>query len=76
MEFGVDKDEVKQYLDASYMSAHEACWRLLERGIHTQVPAVMALPVHEKDHQTVAFDPNCQGTPHLTLLLFQIPPHP
>ena len=65
MEFGVDKDEVKQYLDAWYMTAHEACWRLLEREIYTQVPAVMALPVHEKNHQTVSFDPN---TDEMTIL--------
>ena len=65
IEFGHDKDEIKQYLDAHYVSAHEAYWRLLEREIHTQVPAVMALPVHGKDHQTVAFDPN---TDEMTIL--------
>jgi hypothetical protein len=47
-QFGISKDEIKQYLDAHYVSSHEACWRLLEREIHTQEPAVMALTVHEK----------------------------
>ena len=65
MEFGLDKDEIKQYLNTHYVSAHGACWRLLEREIHTQGPAVMALPVHEKDHQTVAFDTN---TNEMTIL--------
>ena len=58
MEFGISKDEIKQYLDVRYVSAHEACWRMLERELHTQVPAVMALTVHEKDHQNVTFNPN------------------
>jgi hypothetical protein len=52
MEFGISKDEkIMHYLGTR---SHEACWRLLKREIHTQVPAVMApLTVHEKDHQNI-----------------------
>ena len=64
MEFGPNRDEVQQYLDARYVSAHEACWRFLERELHTQKPPVVALPVHEKDQHTVVFNPNnAQGAP-------------
>jgi hypothetical protein len=56
MEFGISKDEIKLYLDACYVSSHEACWSLLAREIHTQEPAVMALTVHEKDHQNIPID--------------------
>jgi hypothetical protein len=56
MEFGINIDEIKQYLDARYISSHEACWRLLEYKMHTQVPAVMALPVHLPGQHNVIFD--------------------
>ncbi|KAF8523458.1 hypothetical protein BU17DRAFT_85753 [Hysterangium stoloniferum] len=56
MEFGKNKDEIQQYIDARYVSAHKAFWRLLENEIHTQIPAVIALPVHLENHQSVIFD--------------------
>jgi hypothetical protein len=56
MEFGRVPDEIQQYLDARYISAHEAFWRIMKNELHTQVPAVMALPVHLPDQQTVIFD--------------------
>jgi hypothetical protein len=56
MEFGKAKDEIKQFIDAHYISAHEAFWRLLENEIHTQVPPVIALPVHKQNEQPVIFD--------------------
>jgi hypothetical protein len=33
MEFGKGKDEIQQYIDARYVSAHEAFWRILENEI-------------------------------------------
>ena len=51
-------DEVKQYLDAWYICAQEAFWRLCQHEIHIQVPAVVALPVHLPGHHTVLYDVN------------------
>ena len=56
MEFGRAEDEIKQYVDARYISAHEALWRLLRFELHTQVPAVMALTMHLPNEQPVVFD--------------------
>jgi len=56
MQFQVD--EVKQYLDAHYVSAHEAFWILCQHEIHVQVPAVVAPPVHPPGHHTVMYDVN------------------
>ena len=58
MEFGKNKDEIQQYLDACYVSSHEACWRLLEYKMHVQIPAVMALPVHLDGEHSVIYHPN------------------
>ena len=65
MELGQNRDEIKQYLDARYVSAHEACWRFLECELHTQKPPLIPLPVHEKDTHSVVFDSN---TDEMTIL--------
>jgi hypothetical protein len=56
MEFGSAEDEITQYVDACYISAHEAFWRLSRNELHAQVPAVMALTVHLPNEQPVVFD--------------------
>jgi hypothetical protein len=56
MEFGNAEDEIKQYKDAHYISAHEAFWRIMRNELHAQVPAVMALTVHLPNEQPVVFD--------------------
>ncbi|GKD28833.1 hypothetical protein Tco_1239611, partial [Tanacetum coccineum] len=38
--------EIKNYLDARYVSPHEACWRIFEFEIHYREPAVQILAVH------------------------------
>ncbi len=50
-------DEVAQYLDARYISAIEACWRIFEFNMHAEQPPVYRLPVHLENQQTVVFDP-------------------
>ena len=57
LEFTGD-DEIKQYLDARYISACECCWRLLEFNMHCEEPNVVRLPVHLPDQHMVYFDPN------------------
>ncbi|GJY19437.1 DNA helicase [Tanacetum coccineum] len=44
-------DEIKIYLDARYVSPHEACWRIFEFEIHYREPAVQILPVHLQNMQ-------------------------
>ena len=44
-------DEIKSYIDARYVSASEACWRLLGFSLHGELPAVTRLAVHLPDEQ-------------------------
>src|ERR1700694_4568844 len=46
MEFGTCQDEVKQYLDARYVSACEALWRIYHFHMHKEYPSVVRLQVH------------------------------
>ncbi|GJT15509.1 DNA helicase [Tanacetum coccineum] len=48
-------DEIKNYLDARYISPHEACWRIFEFDIHHREPAVQILSVHLMNMQRVVF---------------------
>ncbi|CAL1358645.1 unnamed protein product [Linum trigynum] len=52
------RDEIKQYLDCRVLSSFEAMWRLYEFPIHERTPSVVCLPVHLKDQQSVAYDPD------------------
>ena len=42
----VQRDEIKAYVDARYISASEACWRILRFSMHDRTPAVLRLAVH------------------------------
>ena len=57
VEFSRDHNEVKHYLDARFITASEACWRLFEFGMHSQKPAVVKLQVHLPAQQPVVFNP-------------------
>ncbi|GJU81562.1 DNA helicase, partial [Tanacetum coccineum] len=48
-------DEIKNFLDARYVSPHEACWRLFEFEIHYREPAVQILAVHLQNMQRIVF---------------------
>ena len=50
-------DEVSTYLDARYVSAPEAMWRLSEKKMHYQSHAVIRLAVHLDQQQSVYFRP-------------------
>src|SRR6267142_1911064 len=56
MEFGTCRDEIKQYLDARYISSCEALWRLYLFDMQKQVPNVVRLQVHLPDLQGVVFN--------------------
>ncbi|XP_078437639.1 uncharacterized protein LOC144708259 [Wolffia australiana] len=48
-------DEAQQYLDARYVSASEAFWRICEFSMQKMYPTVFALQVHDENMQTVVF---------------------
>ena len=55
-----EHNEVKNYLNARYISASEAFWRIYGFELHFKSPAVMKLPLHLQNEQTVTFDVNRQ----------------
>ena len=55
-------DEIKQYLDARYVSAPEAMWRLLENSMHERSHAVIRLAIHLPDEQLVYFQEGDEET--------------
>jgi Helitron helicase-like domain at N-terminus len=56
MGFGRCGDEIKQYLDARYISSCEALWQLYMFDMQKQVPNVVRLQVHLPDLQPVIFN--------------------
>jgi hypothetical protein len=55
MAFGQNIDEIQQYLNARYVSSHEAIWRLFSFPLHNEFPAVYVLHVHLPDEQSVTY---------------------
>lgn len=51
-------DEIKQYLDAWYVSTSEATWRLFTFKLHDGFLSTTWLQVHLPDEQTVVFHEN------------------
>ena len=51
----VDIDEVSTFLDARYVSAPEAFWRLSEYALHEQSHTIVRLAVHLPEQQLVYF---------------------
>ncbi|KAF1859858.1 hypothetical protein Lal_00028041 [Lupinus albus] len=49
-------DEIKQYLDCTYMSPCETCWRIFSFSIHGRSPAVERLYFHLENEQSIIFD--------------------
>ncbi len=56
MEFGRCIDEVKQYLDARYVSSCEGAWHLYFFEMHDHEPSVLHLPVHLPQQHTVVIN--------------------
>jgi hypothetical protein len=50
-------DEVKDHLDARYVSASESCWRIFEFNMHQNTPSVEQLPIHIEGGQSIPYDP-------------------
>ncbi|GBN27771.1 hypothetical protein AVEN_31077-1 [Araneus ventricosus] len=51
----VQDNEIANYIDARYVSAPEAMWRLLGSYMHDRSHAVMRLPVHLRNQKRVTF---------------------
>ena len=48
-------NEVTEFLDARYVAALEACWRLFEFPMHARSHVVERLLVHLKNEQPTTF---------------------
>jgi hypothetical protein len=55
-------DEIKIFLDARYVSASEAVWRIFGFEIHSQDPHTLRLPVHLEGQQNCLFDDDANLT--------------
>ncbi|XP_072013683.1 uncharacterized protein [Amphiura filiformis] len=54
-EVNITNDEVERYVNARYVSASHALWRIYEFKLHQRYPAVMKLPCHLDQEQLVLF---------------------
>ena len=53
---GADEvNEIREFVDARYVSATECCWRLFDMRLHRQYPKTIRLAVHLEDRQTVYY---------------------
>ncbi|OWY94439.1 Helitron helicase [Phytophthora megakarya] len=53
-------DEIKQYLDARYLSSPEACWTIFKYEMQNKSHHAHRLPVHDEDQQHIHFPTNAQ----------------
>jgi hypothetical protein len=70
-------DETKDYVEARYLSAHEAAWRILGFHITSKTPSVACLPVHLPDQNIPRFSGRSttqQDTTSLLMRYFKRPP--
>jgi hypothetical protein len=51
----IENDEIKRYLECTYMSAYDACWRIFQYEMHFREPCVERLPFHLENEQQVIF---------------------
>jgi hypothetical protein len=58
-------DEIQDYLDARYVSAAEACWRIFDFPLHHHYPPVQRLQLHLPDMQIVVYHPRQQTAAEL-----------
>ncbi|MCG8435316.1 MAG: hypothetical protein MJA83_14925, partial [Gammaproteobacteria bacterium] len=69
-------DEVETFLNARYISASEACWRIFKFALHSREPSVEKLHCHLPDDQQVIFEEGAarasiaQGPPQTKLTAY------
>ena len=49
-------NEIQNYLDARYLSAPEAVWRIFSFKLHYRSPAIQRLQIYLLNQQTVTFN--------------------
>jgi len=49
----ITRDEIKNHIDARYVSASEAYWRIFSFPMHSELPSVIGLAVHEEQAQQI-----------------------
>jgi len=49
------RDEIKEFLDAHYISSSEACWCIFEFNMHAESPTVYCLQMHLPDQQLIYY---------------------
>ena len=54
----ITDDEIECFVNARYISASEAYWRIYEFNIQYKYPPVSKLPLHLQDEQVVLFQPS------------------
>ncbi|KAK4515822.1 uncharacterized protein ATC70_010779 [Mucor velutinosus] len=52
------QDEIKKFLDARYVSASEACWRIMSFPMHKEYPSTQRLDIHLENDRRVYFNEN------------------
>jgi hypothetical protein len=57
-----NRDEIKMFLDARYLSASEAFWRIFAFPLHETNPSVVRLAVHLPNQQFVVFNSELLGS--------------
>ena len=60
-----NQDEIKNFLDARYVSASEACWRLFSFPMHKEFPSCQRLDIHLENERLIYFDED--DNPHEVL---------
>lgn len=50
-----ENNEIQCYVDARYVSASEACWRIFHYDLHDRSPAVQRLSVHLPGQHNVVY---------------------
>lgn len=64
-------DELKDYVEGRYLSAHEAAWRILGFHITSKMPSVTCLPVHLPGENIPQFNGGRASTHSSTSLLIR-----
>lgn len=65
------KDEISDYVEGRYLSAHEAAWRILGFEITSKDPSVSCLPVHLPGGNITQFDGGLDASRSSTSLLIR-----
>lgn len=48
-------NEISNFIDARYISASEACWRIFHYELHNRSPAIQHLAIHLPNQETVVY---------------------